>query len=347
MAFYHPENYSMKKILFAAACLGMIGSVQAQSMGDTKIYGVVDEYLDASNNGNSAQRLQSGGLSGSRIGFQGSEDLGSGLKAVYLLEAGIDADTGQSGQGGIFFGRQSYVGLNGNFGQVTLGRQYSTYFDTLMYGLGGGMAWGNANNYFNEGSMLRINNSIKYETPDMNGLVLKGLYGMGEKARDGLLSTGDVTSIGGQYDNGPVSVNLSYSARKSQHNNQEQWTSVGASYNFGNIKAGFLAIDVRDQLALNRNSTYEFSAEVPLPGASLLLDVGFFHNRALDQANATAYSARYDYFLSKRTTLYTGVALIRNDKNAAFTTNGATGAGMATSAGKNVRSLIAGIRHSF
>lgn len=335
----------MKKILFAAACLSTIGSVHANSV---TIYGVMDEYIDSSNNsGNSAQRVQSGGLAGSRIGFKGSEDLGSGLKAVYLLEAGIDADTGQSGQGGLLFGRQSYVGLNGSFGQVTLGRQYSTYFDTLTYGLGGGMAWGNANNYFNEGSMLRIDNAIKYETPDMNGLVLKGLYGMGEKAREGLLSTGDVVSIGGQYDNGPVSVNLSYSARKSQRDNREQWTSVGTSYDFGNIKAGFLAIDVRDQLALNRNSTYEVSAEIPLPRASLLLDVGYFRNRAMDQANATAYSMRYDYFLSKRTTLYTGVALIRNSKNAAFTTNGATGAGLATAAGNNVRSIIAGLSHSF
>jgi predicted porin len=192
----------MKKILIAAACMSMIGSVQAQS--NVTVYGVVDQYIDFSKAGsNHGGRIQSGGLEGSRFGFRGTEDLGGGMKALYLLEGGINADDGTSGQGALF-GRQSFVGLGGNFGQVTLGRQYSSYYDTLVnYGLGGGLAWGNATEYFNDSSSLRINNSVQYASPNFSGLVFKGMFGMGENAAPGMRSVGNAGSLGMQYEHGP------------------------------------------------------------------------------------------------------------------------------------------------
>jgi predicted porin len=337
----------MKTTLIAAACLCMIGSVQAQT--NVTAYGVVDQYFDYSRAGsNSASRVQSGGLDGSRLGFRGEEALGGGLKAVFQLEAGFDADTGTSGQGGILFGRQSYVGLGGDFGLVTLGRQYSSYYDTLVnYGLGGGLAWGNATEYFNEGSMLRINNSVKYESPNFGGFAFKGLYGMGENSAPGMHSTGNVGSVSGQYDRGPFSIGLSYSTRQTLPFNMERWTGFGTSYNFGPVKPSFLMTDVRDDIGLNRNNTFEVSAEIPLTNSSLLLDVGYFRDRTRPNANGTAYSLRYDYFMSKRTTLYTGVAYIKADRTATFGINGSTGAGLTGAPGDNSRSLIAGIRHRF
>ena len=337
----------MKKILIAAACIGMIGSVQAQS--NVKIFGIVDQYLDVSRAGeNHSARVQSGGMYGSRLGVSGEEALGGSLKALFLVEAGFDADTGASGQGGVLFGRQSYVGLGGHFGQVTLGRQYSMYYDTLVnYGLGGGLAWGNATEYFNEGSMLRVNNAVKYESPSFSGLSLKGLFGAGENSEPGMRSVGNIVSVSGQYDRGPVSMNLSYSTRQTLPSNQERWTAFGTYYNFGPIKTGFVMSDARDDRGVNRNDTYEISAEIPLTNASLLLDVGHFSNRALDNANADSYSLRYDYYLSKRTTLYTGVAYIRNDPNAMYAINGSTGAGLTGAPGNNTSGLIAGIAHMF
>jgi predicted porin len=337
----------MRNILIAAACMSAFGAVQAQS--GVTVYGVVDQYLDFSRNGdNSAARIQSGGLSGSRLGFKGEEALGGGLKALFTVEAGFDADTGASGQGGILFGRQSYVGLGGNFGQLTVGRQYSMYSETMAnYGLGSGQAWGNANNYFNEGSILRVNNSIKYQSPSMSGLVLKAMYALGENAAPGQRSVGNLGSLSGQYDGGGFSLGLSYSTRQSAVDNREAWAALGTYYDFGPIKTGLLVTDVRDDIGVNRNRMYELSAEIPLPSSSLLLDVGRFRNRAFDQADATSYSVRYDYFLSKRTTLYTGAALIRNGRNAMFTIGGATGSGLAGPAGGSARSLIAGLRHIF
>jgi predicted porin len=93
--------------------------------------------------GPAATKLTSGIASGSRLGFRGTEDLGDGLAAFYVLEMGINADTGVLGQGGLGFGRQSMVGLQGGFGSVSLGRQYTpvaliqTETDPFATGLAG------------------------------------------------------------------------------------------------------------------------------------------------------------------------------------------------------------------
>jgi predicted porin len=339
----------MKTTLIAAACLSMIGSVQAQT--NVTAYGVVDQYMDFSRAGsNNVSRIQSGGLDGSRLGFRGEEMLGGGLKALFVVEAGFDADTGTSGQGNVLFGRQSFVGLSGNFGQVTLGRQYSMYYDTLVnYGLGGGLAWGNASEYFGDGSMLRIDDSIKYESPNFGGFSFKGLYGMGEDKQPNLTAGtgGNVASVGAQYEQGPISVGLSYSTRQLLSIDSEKWTAFGASYNFGPIKPAILVSDVRDDMNTRRNRIYEISAEIPLTNSSLLLDIGSIRDRTRPNANATSYSVRYDYFMSKRTTLYTGLAYIKADANAMFGINGSTGAGLTGAPGDNSHALIAGIRHRF
>ncbi|WP_432261173.1 porin [Cupriavidus sp. TMH.W2] len=80
----------------------------------------------------SAYRLTSGGLSGSRWGLRGVEDLGNGLKALFALENGFGLDDGKLQQGGRLFGRQAFVGLeSASLGRVTFGRQYTTLFSAL------------------------------------------------------------------------------------------------------------------------------------------------------------------------------------------------------------------------
>jgi predicted porin len=78
----------------------------------------------------SVKTVDSGGNGGSRLNFSGQEDLGGGNQAMFVLEQGIQADTGVLGQGGRAFGRQAYVGLQGQWGRLTLGRQYTPWFET-------------------------------------------------------------------------------------------------------------------------------------------------------------------------------------------------------------------------
>jgi predicted porin len=114
---------------------GAAGSAMAQS--SVTIYGIIDTGVvyttNANANGNAVFKMPS--LTGSflsRIGFRGTEDLGGGLQAIFVLESGFAPDTGAMGQGNRIFGRQSYVGLKSDWGQVTLGRQINmTYLSQL------------------------------------------------------------------------------------------------------------------------------------------------------------------------------------------------------------------------
>lgn len=67
----------------------------------------------------------------SRVGFRGTEDLGGGLKALFQIESGVAMDSGNDlGQGGqtnesagFWAPRDSFVGLDSNWGRLTFGRQ--------------------------------------------------------------------------------------------------------------------------------------------------------------------------------------------------------------------------------
>ncbi len=100
----------MKKSLIALAAMGAFaGAAQAQS--SVTLYGVVDANIEYVNNvgvvptaangfnrgpAHSVARMDPGGLSGSRWGLRGTEDLGGGLKALFVLESGFSSDTGAS-----------------------------------------------------------------------------------------------------------------------------------------------------------------------------------------------------------------------------------------------------------
>ena len=129
----------MKKIAMSAAALGII-SCGAQAQSSVTIYGIVDSSVRYSTNENAAGgskvQLAGGPLSGSRIGFKGTEDLGGGLSALFSLETGFGTDTGalqqQPASGTRLFGRESLVGLQGGFGKLTVGRQYALIHDMVV-----------------------------------------------------------------------------------------------------------------------------------------------------------------------------------------------------------------------
>ncbi len=135
----------VKQTIFALAAVCACGVASAQS--SVTLYGVADvniEYVNkvgaavpsAANGfnpgaGHGVVREDSGGYSGSRWGLRGTEDLGGGLKSIFVLESGFALDTGAQQQGGRIFGRQAFVGLDSQYGQVTFGRQYHSLFSTL------------------------------------------------------------------------------------------------------------------------------------------------------------------------------------------------------------------------
>ncbi|TCK94652.1 porin [Paraburkholderia sp. BL9I2N2] len=195
-----------------ALALGVTPTAHAQS--NVMLYGIIDEGLTMiTNNGGKHQYLlNSGVLQSSRWGLRGAEDLGAGLKAIFRIESGFDASTGKLAQGGLGFGRQAYVGMQSNYGTVTLGRQYDSVVD-FVGPLEAGDQWassmgahpGDIDNFNNS---YRTNNAIKYASPNYGGFTFGGVYSLGGVAGD--YSRNQVWSVGGQYANGPLLLSAAY-----------------------------------------------------------------------------------------------------------------------------------------
>ena len=114
------------RLQYQLAALGILGAMgfSAQAQSEVKISGVLDAGIQnyKSANGNTVNRLQNGAFETSRMIFSGSEDLGDGLKANFMLELAPTVDTGDTSRFG-FFNRNSWVGLSGKqWGEVRLGR---------------------------------------------------------------------------------------------------------------------------------------------------------------------------------------------------------------------------------
>ena len=136
---YLADGVPMKKtLLFAAATAALHGGVLAQTPAPSavSIYGIVDLALrHTTNDGATAatrgdsQNQVTAGMSQSRLGLNIAEDLGGGLRALGNLEHRFNADEGT--QAATDFWRQSWVGLQGGFGRITVGRQYNVLFDVF------------------------------------------------------------------------------------------------------------------------------------------------------------------------------------------------------------------------
>jgi predicted porin len=195
------------------ALLGTAGAAHAQS--SVTLYGVIDEalaYVNHASGNNHLVGLSAGNLSGDRWGLKGSEDLGGGLKAIFQLENGFNVNTGGLGQGGREFGRQAFVGLTSDkLGTVTLGRQYDPLVD-MVQGITGDNYWasivgtpGDVDNYDNSS---RVNNAVKYVSPNYAGLQFEGMYGFSNGA--GTTGQGQTWSGAVAYNNGPLGLAAGY-----------------------------------------------------------------------------------------------------------------------------------------
>ena len=126
----------MKKTLIAIAALA---AVAAQA--DVQIYGSVDGGIRsqsaADTFGTSAVYVNGGGIiQSNKLGFQGSEDLGGGLKSTWRLESNLNLNGtlgGNSSMGtsnaGRIFDREAWVGVGDKNNEVRFGEQYKPTFE--------------------------------------------------------------------------------------------------------------------------------------------------------------------------------------------------------------------------
>jgi len=121
----------------------------------------VDDFDDGGNfvrvveNSGEDSFLDVNGLN-SRFGWKGSEDLGTGMTAVYRFEFRVLADDANIEASN----RLSYVGLGNDSGTLTLGRQWSSQFNHVGTYLD--PTWFVGNGYSFVGGAFRQSDMIKY-----------------------------------------------------------------------------------------------------------------------------------------------------------------------------------------
>lgn len=204
----------MKKFLFTTSTV-LLSISSAYSQGSVTLYGLVDAGFLYSNNvgGQKLYAMSSGNLQGSRWGLKGTEDLGGGMKAIFVLENGFNVMTGALGQGGNEFGRQAYVGVSvERYGILTLGRQYDSVVDYAgLFEVGSqwasylGAHPGDLDNMVNTN---RTNNAVKYTSPTYSGVRFGGLYSLGGIA--GQYNRNQIWSVGVGYSQGPLQLGAGY-----------------------------------------------------------------------------------------------------------------------------------------
>jgi predicted porin len=203
----------MKKSLIALAVSSAV-AVPAFAQNSVTLYGIIDAGFNYTNNsgGHALWQASSGILQGSRWGLKGSEDLGGGTKAIFQIENGFNVFNGKLGQGGLEFGRQAYVGLTNNtYGTLTLGRQYDPIVDLVQPTTFNGQ-WGaffsHPSDIDNTDNGFRVNNAVKYVSPNFYGVTAEGFYAFGGQAGN---FRQDSTIAGGlSYTNGPLYVGAAY-----------------------------------------------------------------------------------------------------------------------------------------
>ncbi|WP_042299186.1 porin [Paraburkholderia kururiensis] len=274
----------MKKTIIGAALAAT--ALPAFAQNTVTLYGLIDEGFNFTNNvnGSKVYELQSGYAQGSRWGLKGTEDLGGGLKAVFQLENGFNVNNGKLGQGGLMFGRQAYVGLvSDQYGSVTFGRQYDSLVDflaqTTANGNWGGYLFSHPYDNDNTDNSFRVNNTVKYTSPNFAGLQFGGTYSF---SNDTNFANNRQYSAGMQYATGGLLLAAAYlqannpsaSAGGAINNGGDEnfvasrlrVFGAGINYTFGSATLGFAYTNT---LVQQPSSSGYVGAITPTGGATL------------------------------------------------------------------------------
>lgn len=355
----------MKRTLMTAALLAAWGGASAQSA--VTIFGVVDaSYSYGSGSTSNKTQLNSGSNTSSRVGFRGTEDLGGGMSASFWLEGQFNTDNGTGvatntnnqtnggaiagigGGQGFTFGRRSTVSLHAPWGEIRMGRDFTShYLNRSLADVFAVVGVGASQPHVGTlgGTVAtRASNMIGYYLPRSVGPV----YGQAQ-IYYGENNSGAANSSDGKgysvrlgYNQGPVNVSAAYGNTKYAAGDIKS-TSIAALYDAGVVK--LFSAYLRDANAAPANFTgkgYTLGAIAPIGKHELKLSLSKYGRDTGLKPETKKTSLGYVHNLSKRTALYATYARVTNSGGATTALNGAVTAANSSSSGYDL-----GIRHTF
>lgn len=334
-----------RSLLIAAVSTLAAGSALAQS--SVTIYGRLNETVERQKDGSDSTTAVVNNAS--RIGFKGTEDLGGGLKAFFLIEHGFNADDGRQSSGA-FWGRESNVGLtHATLGTLRLGNMGPTaaYFATADYISMHNHDTGTSSDafYLYPGD---ARNTVAYKTPNFAGVEAEFQLGLREGGAPGgnvsNTQTLAVNYVGGPlhlgfgYVNGPLTFDgTTYS--DSREIGLRALVELGA-FTFGTYYA---RNDLEDVGVDAKRDTFRVSGMFTTGPLELHANVGFagkfkVNGASEDGTDAKQFTLGANYNLSKRTKVYGFYTKVDNKANAAYSVS---------ADGNDFQSFAVGIRHNF
>ncbi|POZ60507.1 porin [Chromobacterium alticapitis] len=358
----------MKKTLIALA----VATLPAAAFADVTIYGTLKAGVE---------NVHSDGMNktnvddlGSRIGFKGSEDLGSGLKAIWQVESGFDID-GTNRQGyGSFASRESFVGLDTGFGKVRLGN-LSTFSDDSM-----GMVntWESASSALQLDAYgrddVRVKNAIRFDTANYNGFQAAFLYGTKEDKNgafnaDAATTQRETYNLGLSYENSgffgkyqfihatPVNLGVAGETRANDSHRLEAGYNANnllLSFGYRNDRGdrsitplNFLQGDNAPDLDGGKYKSQEYALTAAYSLGAFTPKFSYVQAKDFDKDGVRQDNTGYkqflvgvDYHMSKRTTFGLQYGEIKADQNI-FSNTGAVGSD------NKLRGLGLNMIHSF
>ncbi|AKM31393.1 porin [Pandoraea faecigallinarum] len=373
------------RIAAAGCCLAFASSLPtpALAQSNVQLYGLIDsgvEFLtnadtNAAGNTVNLTRVTSGNLAGSRWGIKGTEDLGGGNKAFFLLENGFNLGNGQSLQGSREFGRLAYVGVsNPSIGALSIGRQGGVFLDWVS-------KFNPLNNAVYAIKMQdtafsdRLDNSFRY-TARLGAFEGMIQYSKGyDDVSFGAASTtpGDnrraqVVDAGIRYASGPLSFVIAYDQKNGgstlpnaamtskvggYEGNMDRRIAAAVQYSLQSVDlyAGYRYLNAKaiHLSALNKSpveassyywigSTWHALPALDLSATAMYQD---FYGTNRDPLS---FQISADYSFSKRTDVYVNLGYVVNRNGSDL---GLNGFGTNVVAGKNQFGTMAGIKHTF
>jgi len=311
----------MKKTLLALAVLGTFAGV-ASAQSSVTLYGRLDTAVSWDENGagdSTTGMNRNLPIGGSRFGFRGSEDLGGGLKANFVLEAGFNSDDGTNSSR--LFSRLSYVGLSDSWGEVRLGRVQSMTRELTTFAAditaegemsivdttGTSLTAAGSRPYY-QNFATRRDNSLTYITPNFSGFQGRILAAAGEN------TTADTYGVFLGYGAGPLKAGVTYETYAdgpATSGTYNEVITVGAQFDFGfmTLAGGYqdtsdFGTDTAFTPGIDHNA---FNVGVMVPFGALQVRAQYTESTVelpggdVDQEK---YGLSLRYLLSKRTTVY-------------------------------------------